>query len=161
MEREETGPAVVENGEGEEFLEESASALLLLHTRFFGGISEEEDIVCRLCMLCREAGWMGSPLGGCFDLDPIVLDNMVVAQLRETHRNDAGWRRNTIPSNSRVREDLPPSDEGISFEVFYKILSKVASLVYPLDERRAMHRLLMEGVLPLAADSEPRRWLHR
>lgn len=158
IESEEMRATVVE--EGELFLEESASALLLLHSRFFGGISQEEDIVCRLCMLCREAGWMGNPLRVCPDLDPIVLDDMVEAQLRERHRNRADWRHNTT-SDSRMKEDIPYSDGGaFSFEAFYRILSQVASLVYPL-ERRATQRLLVEGVLPLAADSEPRRWLPR
>lgn len=152
-------PVVVEDGEGERFLEESASALLHLHSRFFGGTIQEEDIVCRLCMLCREAGWMGSPLRVCPDLDPIVLDDMVVARLREYHCYDAGWRRSST-SRTCAKKDLPFSDGGLSFEAFYRILSQVASLVYPL-EGRAMHRLLMEGVLPLAADSEPRRWSPR
>lgn len=158
-EREELRRAVAEDEEGELFLEESASALLLLHSRFFGGTSREEDIVCSLCVLCREAGWMGSPLKACPDLDPLVLANMVVAQLSGSRRGDARTRHNTT-SNSLEREHLPHCDGNFSFEAFYRILSQVASLVYPL-ERRAMYRLLMEGVLPLAADSEPRRWLPR
>lgn len=132
---------VTSGGEAGRFLEESASALLLLHSRFFGGISQEEHIVCQLCKLCREAGWMGNTLDLCGgpDFDPLVLEELAVA---------------------RLREGIPYSDEEFAFETFYRILADVADLVYP-SEGRAMHRLLLEGVLPLAADTEPRLWSPR
>ncbi len=131
---------VASGGEAGRFLDESASALLLLHSRFFGGISQEEHIVCYLCKLCREAGWMGNlDIGRCPDLDPLVLEEMAMA---------------------RLREGIPHSDEEFAFETFYRILADVAGLVYP-REGRAMHRLLLEGVLPLATDTEPRLWSPR
>eukprot|EP00752_Nemacystus_decipiens_P006805 g6108.t3 len=147
--REESRPDVARGEEGGTltFLEESASALLLLHSRFFGGVRQEEDIVCRLCMLCREAGWMGNPLTASPDLDPLVLEKMVLARLRRTDQSS---------TNSLLHSE----DEVFSFEAFYRVLADVATLVYP-REGKAMRRLLLEGVLPLAADNEPRMWSPR
>ena len=56
-----------------------------------------------------------------------------------------------------------------TFEDFYQTLADVACLVYPREANdkggdrsgRAMHRLLLEGVLPLAADSRTRVWSPR
>lgn len=78
-------------------------------------------------------------IGRCPDLDPLVLEEMAMA---------------------RLREGIPHSDEEFAFETFYRILADVAGLVYP-REGRAMHRLLLEGVLPLATDTEPRLWSPR
>lgn len=157
-EREESRPDVVSGKEGGNFLEESASALLLLHSRFFGGMSQEEDIVCRLCTLCREAGWMGNPLRACPGLDPLVLEKMIVARLRSAGRCDLRRQRNSASGHSK--NNLSYSEEVFSFEAFYGILADVATLTYP-REGKAMHRLLLEGVLPLAADNEPRIWSPR
>eukprot|EP00903_Cladosiphon_okamuranus_P010738 g10149.t1 len=140
--------------EGGTSLEEAASALLLLHSRFVGGVRQEEGIVCRLCMLCKEAGWMGNPLRASPDLDPLVLEKMVVARLRSTgrQRNSASGHRKNNLSHSSASEE-----EELSFETFYRILADIATLVYPC-EGKAMQRLLLEGVLPLAADKGPRTW---
>lgn len=162
VEYEESRLDVARGEEGGTFLEESASALLLLHSRFFGGVRQEEGIVCRLCMLCREAGWMGNPLRASPDLDPLVLEKMIVARVRGTYRCDvrrqrnsaSGHRKNNL-SNSEVFEE-----EVFSFEAFYRVLADIATLVYP-PEGKAMQRLLLEGVLPLAADNESRTWSPR
>ncbi|CAM9184617.1 unnamed protein product [Ectocarpus sp. 4 AP-2014] len=170
-----------ENGEGstdasvagdEEalFLEESASALLLLHSRFFGRARHEDDVVSSLCTLCREAGWMGNPLGICPGLDPLVVEEIVMERLRRNHHTEAAWQRHNNNSGGSSRPAQHHEDDGFSFEAFYQILADVAGLVYPRkaqEERqhakpgRAMHRLLTEGVLPLAEDNQPRRWSPR
>ena len=149
-----------ESEEEDDFLEESASALLLLHSRFFCGVREEEGIVCRLCVLCREAGWMGDPLRPCPDLDPLVLETMVSTRLRSTDRCDAGRQRNSGSGYRQNNLSSQVEDEVFSFEAFYRVLAGVAILVYP-REGKAMQRLLLEGVLPLAADNEPRIWSSR
>lgn len=144
------------------FLEQSASALLLLHTRFFRGVHKEEDLACRLCTLCREAGWMGNPRRLCPELDPFVLDKLLAARFGGKERPERKARR-----HNSARRITP--DGAISFEDFYRILADIAALVYPHDAReenrarsgRAMHKLLSEGVLPLAADTEPRVWSPR
>lgn len=158
-ERHESRPGAVGGEEGRIFLEESASALLLLHSRFFDGVRHEEDIVCRLCILCREAGWMGNPLCACLDLDPLVLEKMAVARLRSTGRCDVRRQRNSGSGHSKNNVSHF-EEEGLSFEAFYRILADVATLMYP-HEGKAMHRLLLEGALPLAADNEARVWSPR
>ncbi|CAN0510576.1 unnamed protein product [Ectocarpus sp. 12 AP-2014] len=152
------------------FLEESASALLLLHSRFFGGARHEEDVVCSLCTLCREAGWMGNPLGVCPGLDPLVVEEVVMERLRRKHHSDLAWQRHNNNSGGSSRPSQHYENVGISFEDFYQILADVAGLVYPREAQeerrrakpgRAMHRMLTEGVLPLAEDNQPRRWSPR
>lgn len=159
IEREESGPDAARSGERGTFLEESASGLLLLHSRFFGGVRQEEDIVCRLCMLCREAGWMANPLRACPGLDPLVLEKMAVSRLRNTGCCDVVSRQRNS-ANDHSKNNLSHPEEVFSFEIFYRILADIATLVYPREEK-AMHRLLLEGVLPLAADNEPRIWSPR
>ncbi|CAB1106495.1 unnamed protein product [Ectocarpus sp. CCAP 1310/34] len=169
-----------ENGEGstgasvacdEEalFLEESASALLLLHSRFFGRARHPDDVVSSLCTLCREAGWMGNPLVVC-SLDPLVVEEIVIERLRRNHHTDVGWQRHNNNSGGSSTPAQHYEDYDFSFEDFYQILADVAGLVYSIEaheERqrakpgRAMHRLLTEGVLPLAEDNQPRRWSPR
>lgn len=152
------------------FLEESASALLLLHSRFFGGARHEEDVVCSLCTLCREAGWMGNPLGVCPGLDPLVVEEIVMERLRTNHHSDVAWQRDNNNNGGSSRPAQHYEDDGFSFEDFYQILADVAGLVYPREAQeerrrakpgRAMHRLLTEGVLPLAEDNQPRHWSPR
>lgn len=157
-ERQESRPDAVRGEEGGTFLEESASALLLLHSRFFVGVRQEDDIVCRLCMLCREAGWMGNPLRVSPNLDPLVLENMIVARLQRSDRCDLVWQHNGASGHSKTK--LSSSEEVFSFETFYRILADIAMLIYP-REGKAMKKLLLEGVLPLAADSAPRIWSPR
>lgn len=159
-EREEIRPDVARGEEEGNFLEESASALLLLHSRFFGGVSQEEDIVCRLCMLCREARWMGNTLGACPGLDPLVLEKMAVARLRSADHCDLRWQRKSSGSHSKSTTFHSEAEEVLSFEAFYRILADIATLIYP-HERKAMQRLLLEGVLPLAATCKPRMWSPR
>ncbi|CAM9751072.1 unnamed protein product [Ectocarpus sp. 12 AP-2014] len=152
------------------FLEESASALLLLHSRFFGGAGHEEDVVSSLCTLCREAGWMGDPLGVCPGLDPLVVEEIVMERLRRNHHTHVAWQRHNNNSGGSSRPAQHYEDDGFSFEDFYQILADVAGLVYPREAQeetqrtkpgRAMHRLLTEDVLPLAEDNQPRRWSPR
>ncbi|CAN0160666.1 unnamed protein product, partial [Ectocarpus sp. 6 AP-2014] len=152
------------------FLEESASALLLLHSRFFGGARHEEDVVCSLCTLCREAGWMGNPLGVCPGLDPLVVEEIVMGRLRRNHHTDVAWQRHSNNSGGSSRPAEHYTDDGFSFEDFYQTLADVAGVVYPREAQeerrrakpgRAMHRLLTEGVLPLAEDIQPRHWSPR
>lgn len=148
------------------FIERSARALLVLHSRFFGSVKREDDIVCCLCKLCREAGWMGDPRRQCRALDPLILDELVTEQQRGKQSSESGRR-------SRGSITYPETKSGsvtFSFEDLYRSLATIATLVYPrATEReresarpgRAMHRLLMEGVLPLAADNQPRQWSPR
>ena len=68
------------------FLEESASALLFLHSRFFRGVQRDDDLVCRLCVLCKEAGWMGNPKGAYSGLDPLVLEGLLAERLEAKKR---------------------------------------------------------------------------
>ncbi|CBJ27628.1 hypothetical protein Esi_0079_0072 [Ectocarpus siliculosus] len=152
------------------FLEESASALLLLHSRFFGGARHEEDVVCSLCTLCREAGWMGNPLGVCPGLDPLAVEEIVMERLRRNHHTDVAWKRHSNNSGGSSRPAKHYTDDGFSFEDFYQTLADVAGLVYPREAQeerrrakpgRAMYRLLTEGVLPLAEDNQPRHWSPR
>ncbi|CAM9482410.1 unnamed protein product, partial [Ectocarpus fasciculatus] len=161
-------PSVAGDEEEEAFfLEESASALLLLHSRFFGGARHEEDVVCSLCTLCREAGWMGNPLRVCPDLDPLVVEGIVTERLRGKH-HDVAWQHHNDNNSGRSASSAQHyGDVSFTFEDFYQILADVAGLVYPREAQeerrrakagRAMHRLLTEGVLPLAEDNHPRRW---
>lgn len=152
------------------FLEESASALLLLHSSYFRGARHEEDVVCSLCTLCREAGWIGNPLRVCPDLDPLAVEEIVMERLRRKHHSDVAWQRDHNNSWRCSRPGQHYEEDGFSFEDFYQTLTDVAGLVYPSEAQeerrrakpgRAMHRLLTEGVLPLAADNQPRRWSPR
>lgn len=168
----------VGESKGGRFLQESASALLHLHRRFFEGTDGEEDLVCRLCVLCREAGWMGNPRSKgapCSALDAFAVEEMLILRLRGTKRakaqqemEDEHHHRNK-PTNDR--SDGSANSGVFSFEEFYGVLADIAAVVYPrgmeeLEEegvrsRRAMHRLLVEGVLPLADDPVPRLWSPR
>ncbi|CAM9157004.1 unnamed protein product, partial [Hapterophycus canaliculatus] len=158
--------SVVVAGEEEaSFMERSARALLLLHSRFFGSVTHWDDIVCCMCKLCKEAGWMGNPLKECPDLDPLVLDELLTKQQAAKVVGESGRQ-------GRSSDTCPETKVGsaMSFEDLYRILATIASLVYPRDAEdkrqgarrgRAMQRLLIEGVLPLAADNRPRRWSPR
>ena len=148
------------------FLEESASALLFLHSRFFGGVRRHEDVVCRLCMLCKEAGWMGDSGGVCSGLDPLVLEGLLAERLGEKTRASKTELQGLEHPD---RHHRPAAGVLVfSFEDFYQTLADVASFVYPHEANdgvarsgRALHRLLKEGVLPLANDSKTRVWSTR
>ncbi|CAM9262703.1 unnamed protein product, partial [Scytosiphon promiscuus] len=149
-------------------MERSASALLLLHSRFFGDVKDEDDIVCCLCRLCREAGWMGQSSKECQTLDALVLKELVVEQQRGKRSTRIAAGRKDRGSDACPR----PKNENVtfSFEDLYRMLTTIAHHVYPhgaengrADTRPgwAMHKLLIEGVLPLAADNQPRQWSPR
>lgn len=151
------------------FLEESASALLFLHSRFFRGMQRDEDLVCRLCMLCKEAGWMGNPKGVYSGLDPLVLEGLLAERLEAKERTS---KRTELQGLEHPDQHHRPAAAGVlvfTFEDFYQTLADVACLVYPREANdeggdrsgRAMHRLLLEGVFPLAADSRTRVWSPR
>lgn len=160
-------PAVVGKKEAL-FLEESASALLFLHSRFFRGVHRDEDLVCRLCMLCKEAGWMGNPRGVYSGLDPLVLDRLLAERLEAKKRRTSKRELQCLDCPDRHHRPAAGVLE-FSFEDFYQTLADIACLVYPREANneggdrsgRAMHRLLLEGVLPLAAGSKPRVWSPR
>lgn len=164
----------VGGSDGGIFLEESASALLYLHRRFFQAADGEEDLVCRLCVLCREAGWMGNPRNRdapCSALDPFSVEELLIARLRDTKRVSAGQEIGAEHHTSRTNYRSSTESGMFSFEEFYGVLSDIAAVVYPRDMEeqqregsqptRAMHRLLAEGVLPLAGDPVPRLWAPR
>lgn len=149
------------------FLEEAASALLLLHSRFFQGVEREEDLVCRMCTMCREAGWMGANTRNLTShLDPLVVEELMSVRLDNT-RKTMQCRSKQTPRVCRDRWNA--SAASLSFEDFYGVLADIAAFVYPRDAKeeacarpgQSLHRLLLEGVLPLAADMEPRLWSPR
>lgn len=152
------------------FLEESASALLFLHSRFFRGVQRDEDLVCRLCMLCKEAGWMGDPRGVYSGLDPLVLDGLLAERLDAKKRRSKAELQG-LEHPDRHHRNRQAGGGVFSFEDFYQTLADIACLVFPHEANdqdesgarsgRAMQMLLLEGVIPLAADSKPRVWSPR
>lgn len=151
------------------FLEESASALLFLHSRFFRGVQRDEDLVCRLCMLCKEAGWMGDHRGVYSGLDPLVLDGLLAERLDAKRRRRRKAELQGVEHSDRHRRHRPAGGGVLSFEDFYQTLVDIACLIYPNKANdqsgarsgRAMQTLLVEGAIPLAADNKPRVWFPR
>lgn len=139
-----------------------------------------DGLLVRLCTLCREAGWMGSP-GYCPNVDPATvertgipdlgpeIDPFIVAEILSAHVQ--GARPCPLKDRGRVSGGPVVFDrkEIVSFDGLYRILVDIAVLAYPLDDfegdgshsARAMHRLLLEDVFPLVSEVTPRLWSPR
>lgn len=118
---------------------------------------------------------MGNPRdrdAPCSALDPFAVEELLIVRLRNTKRVSAGKEKMGAEHHTSGTNYRSSGKSGIlSFEEFYGVLSDIAAVVYPRDMEeqqregvqptRAMHRLLAEGVLPLAEDPVPRSWAPR
>lgn len=161
-------PEVQETIGDRNFLQGAASAVLCLHSRFFRGVeSNRELMIVRLCTLCREAGWMGNTSAAeSAGSERIQIDPFFLEEILGLHLDEARGSREQNPQGSA----WTAQPVGIlTFEDFYGILADIAAVVYPHDaaepchsrSERAMHRLLLGGVFPLASERTPRAWLLR
>lgn len=168
-----------------DFLGKAASAVYCLHSRYFRGVKGHDRLLVRLCTLCREADWMGPPIcsgvgpdtedtekvGGYREIDPFILEevlSMVIYNAKTRQQEDAHpvvLKDQSEPQGGRTAINRVI----VSFEDLYHILVEIATLVYPLDtletdgsrSPRAMQRLLLEGVFPIASEVAPRLWSPR
>lgn len=112
---------------------------------------------------------MGDPEGVYSGLDPLVLEEILAERLEAKKRRSTTTELQSLEGHDRHRRPAAAGVLVFSFEDFYQTLADVACLVYPREANyeggassgRAMHRLLLEGVLPLAADSRTRVWSPR
>lgn len=148
---------------GSDFIEETAAAVLCLHSQYFAGVKGQDNLVVRLCTLCREAGFMGRDESNFGDAgqeqDPFVLEELVhlgLADIRMPQKPEG--REHAFPGEDQrktllARQIVDDAAVEISFEGFYQILLEIAVFFVCRDDAkvsddsrsaRAMHRLLLE-----------------